>query len=235
MRTMLITGCSRGIGLALCEYFLNKFHIIATARSDNDLLMLNEMGVDAFYLDAANDDSLNNFLLTIKNKYKSLDVLVNNIGMANVEHIENIDCNDLNTLMKVNFYSSVFTISNLSGLLKLSNSGRVINISSVLSSMPQKGFSCYSSSKAALEAFTKSAALEFAEYGITVNAIAPGFVNTDMLNVIDERKLSRMKKNIPLKRFCEPNEVAYLVDFLSSKESQYITGEVININGGLHF
>ncbi|GEM75329.1 SDR family NAD(P)-dependent oxidoreductase [Vibrio sagamiensis] len=234
-KTIMITGCSRGIGFELCSYFLSKgFCVIGTARKKEDLEKLKNLGVDAFQYEANKEECIENLASQIKAKYDCIDILINNVGVAKINLIEEVNFEDFNEVMNVNFKSTFFITSKLAHLIKKSKYGRIINISSILSSMPQKGFSCYSASKSAMESYTKSAALEFALHGVTVNTIAPGFVETEMLKVIDSKNLSRMKKSIPLRRFCSPHEISYLVEFLISEQAGYITGTVISINGGMN-
>lgn len=233
-KTIMITGCSRGIGFELCSYFLSKeFRVVGTARKREDLEKLKSMGADALQYEANNEESIENLISQVKAKYDCIDFFINNVGVAKVNLIEEVNFEDFDEVMNVNFKSTFFITSKLAHLIKKSKNGRIINISSILSSMPQKGFSCYSASKSAMESYTKSAALEFAPHNVTVNTIAPGFVETEMLQVIDSKKLSRMKKSIPLKRFCSPHEISHLVEYLISEQAGYITGSVISINGGL--
>lgn len=232
----LITGANRGIGSAIAEKLkMEGYSIIATARKHDDLIQLTDKGYHAINLDVSIDESIDCFFKTLKKSNIVPDVLVNNAGASQINLLPRVSFDEWNYIINTNL-SSVFKITQglLPGMSR-KKFGRVINISSVLGSMPQKGFSHYIASKAGIEGLTRSLALEYASKGVTINCVSPGFVDTDMLSILGENGISIMKSNIPVGYVAEPIDIAELVSFLSSNGARYITGETIHINGGLYF
>lgn len=235
-RTVLITGANRGIGHATAKKFLSAgYNVIATARNENDIKNLKEEGFHSFSLDVCNDESIDDLFSHLKLKNITIDVLVNNAGLSQVSLFSKITNESWNSIINTNL-TSIFKISQkVIRSMSKNGFGRIINISSVLSVMPQKGFSHYSTSKAGMEGLTRSLALEYAAKGVTVNCIAPGFVDTDMLDCLGEQGKKMMGSSIPVGYAAHPDDIADLVLFIGSPNSRYITGETININGGLNF
>jgi 3-oxoacyl-[acyl-carrier protein] reductase len=238
MKTVLISGASRGIGYSICKAFVEEekenYFVYGLSRTVEGVKTINELGATGILCDVSKDEDVDSLKMEIKSKGHSIDILINNAGIAKSSLFVKTRMNDLNDIMNVNFYGSARLIKCFVNDMSKNKCGRIINISSVLSLMPQVGFSAYTSSKAALDGLTKSLALEYASKGITVNSVNPGFVNTSMLEVIGD-KGDELKMNIPCGYAAEPDDISPLVLFLASDKARYITGESIQINGGLYF
>lgn len=235
-RTVLITGSNRGIGFAIAKLFLSSgYKVIATTRNEDNLHALRDAGFYPLLLDVSCNNSIEQCFNYIKENNIKIDTLINNAGVSTVSLLSRITNESWDAVINTNL-TSVFKISKkaVSSMSKL-GFGRIINISSVLSIMPQKGFSHYSATKAGIEGLTRSMALEYASKGVTVNCIAPGFVDTDMLSCLGSKGMAMMAENIPVGYAAHPDDVAHLALFIASENSRYITGETININGGLNF
>jgi 3-oxoacyl-[acyl-carrier protein] reductase len=233
---VLITGANRGIGNAVAKRcHAAGYFVIATARKLEDVAKLKDEGFYTLTLDVTNDASIENFFSQLKIDEKSIDVLVNNAGISHVSLFSKTSYASWDSIISTNL-TSIFKISKkVINSMSRKGFGRIINISSVLSIMPQKGFTAYSASKAGIEGITRGLALEYAPKGITVNCIAPGFVDTDMLNGLGDKGKEMMESSIPVGYAAKPDDIAALVLFLASPEARYITGETIHINGGLYF
>lgn len=238
---VLITGASRGIGKGIMMQFINDdYFVIGTATSENglqairnDLEQTRSEGM-ALKLDLSKEYDIKELASTIKNQKLVVDVLVNNAGLTE---------DNLALLMKAEQWHKVIN-SNLTGSFLLCQSllrpmikqrhGRIINVSSVVASMGNAGQCNYSAAKAGLEAVTKSLAKEVAHRGITVNAVAPGFIETDMTKSLNGSSKEQILQSIPIGDMGLPEDIASAVRFLASSEARYITGHTLHVNGGLY-
>lgn len=241
MRCALVTGGSRGIGRAICIRMAEMgYYVLINYKSnqteaDTTLALLTEKGGAGELL--AFDVSDKNQITDILGKWietqteKHIEVLVNNAGITDDSLLLYMQDAQWENVMKTNL-DSFFYITRLvvNGML-LKKYGRIINIVSLSGLKGLPGQTNYSAAKAGVIGATKALAQEVGRHGITVNAIAPGLIKTDMTGGMDENE---MKKHIPVKRFGMPEEVAQLVGFIASKDAAYITAEVISINGGLY-
>ena len=235
-RTVLITGSNKGIGHSIAKLFLNSgYNVIATTRNKNNLPTLKEDGFYPLLLDVSNDESIDKCFSHIKKNNITIDTLINNAGISTISLFSRITNESWNSVIETNLTSAFKVSKKVITSMSKNGFGRIINISSVLSTMPQKGFAHYSSTKAGIEALTRCLALEYASKGVTVNCIAPGFVDTDMLDCLGEEGKSMITADIPLGYAAHPDDVAHLALFIASENARYITGETININGGLNF
>lgn len=233
---VLITGANRGIGNAVAKKFLAAgYCVIATARKLEDVARLKDEGFYSITLDVTNDASIENFFSQLKTDKKIIDILVNNAGISNVSLFSKTSYESWDSIISTNLTSAFKISKKVINSMSKKGFGRIINLSSVLSIMPQKGFATYSASKSGIEGMTRGLALEYAAKGITVNCIAPGFVDTDMLNDLGDKGKEMMESSIPVGYAAKPDDIAALVLFLASAEARYITGETIHINGGLYF
>jgi 3-oxoacyl-[acyl-carrier protein] reductase len=231
MKTALVTGASRGIGNAIALTLKKEgFRVIGTATSSEGSRKLDDIGIEGHVLDLNSLDSKKQFWDEIENKEANISVLVNNAGITR----DNIVLRMSEEIMNVNL-DSIFYLSKRVLKMMLKNKwGRIINITSASASIGNRGQSNYSAAKAGVEAFTKSLAREVGKRNITINAIAPGFISTDMTEQNNGINIEELIKEIPLGRFGDPEEIAHLVSFICSEEASYITGQVIHINGGLY-
>ena len=240
-RNVIITGGSRGIGKAIAEKFAqNGANIAFTCikMSEDSLVLaknLENLGVKAkaYESDASDFESALRLAENIFNDFGSIDVLVNNAGITKDNLLLRMSEEDFNAVMKVNM-NSVFnnTKAVLRQMLKQKN-GSIINLSSVVGVKGNAGQSNYSSSKAAIIGFTKSVALELGSRNIRCNAIAPGFIETEMTRALQQDQINEWAESIPLKRSGKVEDVANTSLFLASDMSSYITGQVMNVCGGM--
>lgn len=233
----LITGSTRGIGRAIAEYLAKAgAFVVITGRDEEKAQQVaksisdNAIGVA---MDLSDPDSIRSAYERIEKEVGPVDILVNNAGVTKDKLFIRMSLEDWEEVVKVNL-TGTFLLTSLvvKGMLK-KRWGRIINISSVVGFTGNVGQVNYSTTKSALLGFTKSLAKELASRNITVNAIAPGFIETDMTAVLSEDIKKEYLKNIPLQRFGKPEDVAGMVAFLCSPMADYITGEVIHINGGM--
>ena len=240
-KNIIITGGSRGIGKGIVEKFAEQGANIAFTcmkMSDESFELvknIEQFGVKikAYESDASDFDSAINLAETVINDFGSIDVLVNNAGITKDNLLMRMSESDFNDVMKINM-NSVFnnTKAVLRQMLKQKR-GSIINLSSVVGVKGNAGQSNYSSSKSAINGFTKSIALELGSRNIRCNAIAPGFIETEMTKSLKDDVVEQWRQNIPLKRGGSALDVANTALFLASDMSSYITGQVINVCGGM--
>jgi 3-oxoacyl-[acyl-carrier protein] reductase len=240
-KTALVTGASRGIGKAIALALAEQgATVVGTATSatgaESISSYLAEHGATGrgLVLDVASADSVQQFLDHLQAEFDSPLILVNNAGITR---------DNLLLRMKDDEWHQVID-TNLSSLYRLCKAclkpmtkarwGRIINISSVVASSGNAGQTNYAASKAAIEGFSRSLAREIGSRGITVNAVAPGFIDTDMTRALNEKQTEAMLSQIPLARFGKPEEIAAVVGFLASENGGYISGETIHVNGGMY-
>ena len=235
MKTALVTGASRGIGRAIALELKSKdFSIIGTATSQAGVDALIKNGIEGYILDLNSPNSIGNFWEQLEADKKNISVLVNNAGITRDNIVLRMSDDEWSDIMNVHL-NGTFQLCKRSLKMMLKNKwGRIINISSASASIGNRGQSNYAAAKAGVEAFTKSLAKEVGKRDITINAVAPGFIATDMTEQNDGVNAEYVIKEIPLGRFGEPEEVAGLVGFLCSEGASYITGQTIHINGGLY-
>lgn len=240
-KVAFITGATRGIGksialkLASCGY-----DIAINYRTENDDLtkLLNEIkGFNVRCIavcgDVSDFEACTNMIKQIISEFGKIDVLVNNAGITRDMLLMRMKESDFTDVIDVNLVGTFNITKNVIPYMMKQKNGRIINISSVVGITGNAGQTNYSASKAGIIGFTKSLAKEVGSRNILVNAVAPGFIQTDMTDILKDEIKQELIKNIPLKRFGNATDVANVVKFLASKESSYITGQVINIDGGM--
>ena len=235
IKTALVTGASRGIGKAIAEKLkAENYKVLGTATSDSGVDILNSNGIKGYLLDLNSKDSIENFLSKLESDNNTLSVLVNNAGITRDNIVLRMSDEEWSDIMNVHL-NGTFQLSKMALKMMLKSKwGRIINISSASASIGNRGQSNYAAAKAGVEAFTKSLAKEVGKRDITINAVAPGFVSTDMTENNKGVNEDYLVKEIPLGRFGEPEEVASLISFMCSDGASYITGQTIHINGGLY-
>ncbi|MGW9796877.1 SDR family NAD(P)-dependent oxidoreductase [Serratia marcescens] len=237
-RNVLITGANRGIGLGIANEFLKSrelYNIISTTRNKGELANLKRDGFTPVFLDVSSQTSIDEAEAQLKELNLLPDIIINNAGIANTKLFMQISEKDVEEIFNVNFYGTFRVIRKFIKNMSKNKFGRIINISSVLAGMPQKGFSHYCASKAAIESMTRVISLEYASKGITANCIAPGFVETEILDCLGEEGANMIENKIPVKSISTPADIGAISVFLASEAARHITGETININGGLYF
>ena len=235
MKTALVTGASRGIGKAIAEKLkADNYRVLGTATSVLGVDTLNTNGIEGYLLDLNSKDSIDSFWSQLESNNKTISVLVNNAGITRDNIILRMSDEEWSDIMNVHLYGT-FQLSKRALKMMLKNKwGRIINISSASASIGNRGQSNYAAAKAGVEAFTKSLAKEVGRRDITINAIAPGFISTDMTENNKGVNADYLVNEIPLGRFGEPEEVASLISFMCSDGASYITGQTMHINGGLY-
>jgi 3-oxoacyl-[acyl-carrier protein] reductase len=239
----LVTGASRGIGRAIAEHLSAKGAIvIGTATSDSGaqkiieyLATINGGKGTGMNLNVTDTDSINEVIATIKEKYgQTPDILINNAGITRDTLLMRMKEDDWSDIMSTNL-TSVFRLSKavMRGMMK-NRWGRIVTIGSVVGTMGNAGQSNYAAAKAGLIGFSKSLGREVAVRGITVNVVSPGFIDTDMTKTLAEDQVKALTNQIPAARLGKPEDIAETVGFLVSDGAAYITGETINVNGGMH-
>ena len=240
--TALVTGASRGIGKAIAEFLAGKgYQVYLTyaskkAEAENVVAGIEKAGgkARAFQLNVADSSAVGSFFNEeIKDKVR-LDVLVNNAGITKDGFLIRMKDEDFDSVTEVNLKGSFICMREAAKVMSKQRSGRIVNITSVVGQSGNAGQVNYSASKAGLIGMTKSAAKELAGRGITVNAVAPGFIETDMTEALPADIRSAYLQSIPLKRFGSVRDVAEAVAFLASDSAAYITGQILAVNGGLY-
>lgn len=236
-KVALVTGASRGIGRAIAEQLAALgAKVIGTATSENGAQAISGyLGAgQGLVLDVADPTSIEQCLETIKNQFGDIDILVNNAGITRDNLLMRMKDEEWFDIMQTNL-TSVFRLSKavLRTMMK-KRFGRIITIGSVVGSMGNAGQTNYAAAKAGVLGFTKSLAKEVASRGITVNAVAPGFIDTDMTKELSDEQKEAIFSQVPANRLGQPEEIAATVAFLASNQAAYITGETIHVNGGMY-
>lgn len=237
----LITGGSRGIGRAVAMEFAKNGAVIALnyvgneAAAKDTVSELEALGARAaaFKGDISHFDDAKKVIDEVKESFGAIDILVNNAGITRDGLLLRMKEEDFDKVLSVNLKGAFNCIRHISGIMVKQRSGKIINISSVVGITGNVGQANYAAAKAGIIGLTKSAARELAARGINVNAIAPGFIQTDMTEVLSDKVKEKIMETIPLKRYGNPEDVAKLALFLASGLSDYITGQVINVDGGM--
>ena len=237
----MVTGASRGIGQACALTLARAGAKVAVAARTLDKLEqlaaeIKAGGREAFpiAIDMDSQASIKEGFTRVAKEFGRIDILVNNAGVTRDGLALRMKTEDWDLVLRTNLSGAFFAIQQvLSGMMR-ERWGRIINISSVVGEAGNAGQANYVASKAGLIGLTKSLAQEIASRNVTVNAVAPGFVETDMTAVLNEDLKSRMKQAIPLGRFGTPDDIAAAVRFLASDEAAYITGHVLDVNGGMY-
>ena len=238
----LVTGSSRGIGRAIAiELAKNSIDIVVndSKNPQEGLEVVEEVkkiGSRAIYIqsDVSDPEQVEDMIERILKEFGRIDILVNNAGITMDKKLENMDIDRWNKVISVNLTGTFNCTKAVIKYMKEQGGGKIINISSVVGEIGNFGQSNYAASKGGVISFTKTVAKEYTKSGIIVNAVAPGFIKTKMVEGIPEGIMQKILEQIPLGRLGEPEEVAKLVRFLVSNDANYITGQIININGGLY-
>ena len=238
-RIALVTGASRGIGQAIAKRLANEgYLVIGTATSEKGAAAVNdylqELGGAGRVLNVQDAEQINQLFDSIEKEFGNVQVLVNNAGITQDGLLMRMDDNAWERVIDVNL-TSVFRTSKraIKGMMK-ARQGRIINITSVVAAMGNAGQTNYTASKAGIEGFTRSLAREIGSRQITVNCVAPGFIDTDMTSELNEALIQSMLNAVPLARLGKPEDIAAAVNFLASEEAGYITGTVLDVNGGMY-
>lgn len=239
-KVAIVTGASRGIGEAIAKQLSScGAKIILIARNSDQLVAVKETIIsnggiaESMAGDVSNLNSISEIVTNTIDKWGRIDILVNNAGIARDNIIMRMKEDDWDSVMNINLKGCFNGIKSVVRSMIKNKAGRIINITSVIGQIGNAGQSNYAASKAGIMGLTKSMAKELGSRNITVNAVAPGYITTDMTNELNDEVKEQLKSSIPLGRLGTPDDVANLVCFLASDEAGYITGQTFNVDGGM--
>lgn len=240
-RAALVTGAGRGIGRAIAvELARHGYHILVdyagnASAAEETVARCQAEGVDAFAVqaDVSDEDAVKSLVKSALERFGRIDVLINNAGITRDNLMLRMSAEDFDLVIEKNLRGAFLMTKYVGKEMLHQRSGRIVNISSVVGVHGNAGQANYAASKAGLIGLTKTTALEYASRGITANAIAPGFIDTDMTKVLPEKVKEAMLQQIPLRQFGSPEDVAKAAAFLASDDARYITGQVLGVDGGM--
>ena len=239
-KVAIVTGASRGIGEAIAKQLSScGAKIILIARNSDQLVAVKETIIsnggiaESMAGDVSNLNSISEIVTNTIDKWGRIDILVNNAGIARDNIIMRMKEDDWDSVMNINLKGCFNGIKSVARPMIKNKAGRIINITSVIGQIGNAGQSNYAASKSGIMGLTKSMAKELGSRNITVNAVAPGYITTDMTNELNDEVKEQLKSSIPLGRLGTPDDVANLVCFLASDEAGYITGQTFNVDGGM--
>ncbi len=239
-KTALVTGGARGIGKSIAETLAKAGAAVAVADINQEVIdgtvaELKASGCKAFGVlcDVTDADSVNEAVKAIDSELGNVDILVNNAGITQDTLFMRMDADKWQKVIDVNLTGAFNVTKAVIRQMARNRFGRIINISSVVGLIGNAGQANYSASKAGLLGFTKSIAKEYGQRNVTSNAVAPGFIETAMTGILEDDVKNEFLRNIPMKRMGVPEDVANIVLFLSSELASYVTGQVVNVDGGM--
>lgn len=240
-KVAVVTGASRGIGKAVALELASKGAAVivnyngSAALAEEVVKEIRENGgtAECYQCNVSDFESCNTFINDVIAKYKTIDILVNNAGITRDNLLMKMSEEEFDAVIDTNLKGTFNTMRFVSRQMLKQRSGRIINMASVVGVSGNAGQTNYAASKAGVIGMTKTVARELASRGITVNAVAPGFIETDMTNQLSDKVKELSVAQIPLGKFGSPSHVAKTVSFLASEDAEYITGQVIHVDGGM--
>ena len=228
-KVILISGTRKGIGRYLAEYYLAKGYAVAgCSRRETDL---QHPAYSHYRLDVADEDAVVKMVREVSKKYGSIDVLINNAGIAMMNHFLLTPMKKMDEITRTNYYGTFLLTREVAKKMMLRKSGRIINFSSVAVPLALEGEAVYASMKSAIETFTKISAKELGEYNITVNAVAPTPVETDLIKNVPADKIAALLQKQAIKRLAVYEDISNVSDFFIDDKSSFITGQIIYLGG----
>ena len=226
---ILITGNRKGIGRYLSEHYLEKGYVVlGCSRSESDLQNKN---YQHYLVDVSKEEDIKKMIFAVKKEFGKIDVLVNNAGIASMNLLLLTPTNTARKVMETNYFGTLVMCREFARLMRKSNNGRIINFTTVAKPLKIPGELIYAASKAAIETLTQILAKELAQYNITVNAIGPVPIKTDLIKGVSIEKLSNLIEYQAIKRFGKKEDIANIVDFFIKPESNFVTGQIIYLGG----
>ena len=239
-KVVIVTGSTRGIGAAIATEFAKQgASVVVSGRNEQKLdemqAHLSSFGIECLSVksDVSLSEQAENLINLTIEKFGKVDILVNNAGITRDNLLMRMKENEWDEVIQVNLKGTYNCVKAVTRQMMKQRSGRIINITSVVGQMGNAGQTNYAASKAGIIGLTKSVAKELASRGITCNAIAPGFIETEMTEVLDDKTKDLLKTQIPLQRLGQVEDIAKAVLFLSSDDANYITGQTMNVDGGM--
>lgn len=242
-RVSLVTGGSKGIGRAVCLALARPGDVVVFNHFDPDeseaektIAMLKEAGVTAEdrKFDVADPGQVQEFMDHVVDAYGSLDVLINNAGITMDALLVRMKLEQFERVLRVNLVGAFVCLQAAAKIMMKQRSGSIVNVASVVGEIGNVGQANYSASKGGLIALTKTAAKELAARGVRVNAVAPGYIETDMTRAMPEKAQEMLKAMVPMSRPGQPGDVADVIAFLCSDAARYLTGQVLHVSGGMY-
>lgn len=240
-KVAVVTGASRGIGRAVALELASRGAVVIVNYNGSGALaeeVVNEIKTnggtaESYQCNVSDYEACNTFINDVIEKYKTIDILVNNAGITRDNLLMKMSEEEFDAVIDTNLKGTFHTMRFVSRQMLKQKSGRIINMASVVGVTGNAGQTNYAASKAGVIGMTKTAARELASRGITVNAVAPGFIETDMTDKLSDKVKELSAAQIPLGKFGKPSHVAKTVSFLASEDAEYITGQVIHVDGGM--
>lgn len=230
-RVIIITGSRKGIGKELCEYYLSQGDIvIGCSRQEASIEHKN---YTHFLLDVSDEKSVIHMVRSIKKRFKKIDILLNNAGIASMNHCLTTSLSSVQDLFNTNFFGMFLFSREVSKAMMKQKRGRIVNYTTVATALRLEGEAIYAASKSAVENFTQTISKEVAPYGITVNAIGPTPIETDLIKAVPKNKIKELLQKQAIKRLGSFEDIKNVIDFFISDRSDFITGQVIYL-GGVH-
>lgn len=229
MRVMLITGTSKGIGKELSLYYLKKGFIVAgCSRAKSDI---KDKNYRHFCLDVSDEMSVVKMIRAIKKEFGKIDILLNNAGMASMNHFLTTSYKSVKDVISTNFFGTFLFSREVAKVMMRQKSGAIVNYSTVAVALNLEGEAIYAASKSAIETFTKTIAKELGEFNVTVNAIAPTPIKTDLIKAVPQEKINALLDKQAIKRFGNFEDIKNVVDFFIDEKSSFITAQVLYLGG----
>jgi len=239
-KTAIVTGASRGIGLEITRVLASRGANIAMIATKENKELASSLEAEfnvkivSYACDVSSSEMVESTFKNIIETFGAVDILVNNAGITRDGLLMRMKDEDFDDVLRINLRSVFICTKAVARHMMGRRQGRIINMASINGIRTQAGQANYAASKAGVIGITKSNSMEFAARSVTVNAVAPGFIQTDMTAKLNEDTINKFKENIPMKDLGKPADVANLVAFLASDEARYITGQIIGVDGGLN-
>jgi 3-oxoacyl-[acyl-carrier protein] reductase len=229
MKTIVITGTRKGIGKELAEYYLGRdWQVVGCSRGES---AIDHSNYDHFALNVSDEDAVVKMARAIKGKYGGVEALINNAGIASMNHAVLTPASTVNQILQTNVVGTFLFCREMAKLMRRAKNGRIVNFTTVAHPLNLEGESVYAASKAAVESLTRILARELSEFGITVNAVGPTPIETDLIRGVSQEKMDALIERQALNRMGEMRDVINAVDFFLQEGSDFITGQVLYLGG----